>query len=138
LGVRHQRPADHHHLLLAAREIARLKTPALLEPRKYVVDALDAVTDKLGFAADMPAGNQVLLDREIGEHVPAFEHLDDAALDDLVGRQLIEPLAVELDRALGDAAAFGAEDAGNGLERRRLAGAVRAQERGDTPGLRAQ
>src|SRR5262249_51975281 len=121
LGIGHQRPADHHHLLLTAGKITRLQPPALFEPREYVVHPLDAVGDELAVGADMAAGDQVLLDREIGKHAPALEHLDDTALDDLVGRQLVEPLAVEFYRTLGDAAAFGAEDARHRLEGRRLA-----------------
>ena len=41
------------------------------------------------------------------------------------------PLAVELDRALGDIAALGPEQVGYGLERRRLAGAVGPQQSDD-------
>src|SRR5215475_13860186 len=87
LGVGHQGPPDHHHLLLAAREIAGLQPPALLESREHVVNALDPLAHLFAVAAAVPAGYQILLDREIGKDAPAFEHLDDAAAHDLMGRQ---------------------------------------------------
>src|SRR5262249_61569277 len=68
LRIRHQRAPDHHHLLLAAREIAGLQAPALLEPREHVVDAIDAVADELAVGARIPAPHPVLFDREIAKH----------------------------------------------------------------------
>ena len=58
-------------------------------------------------AAAVRAGDQVFLDRQVLEDPAALEHLHDAALDDIVRRQPVEPLAVELDGALGDLAALG-------------------------------
>ena len=43
----------------------------------------------------------------MGEAVPPFHHLDAAAANQIVGRQPVDALALELDRALGDVAAFG-------------------------------
>src|SRR5262249_26977410 len=131
LGVRHQGAPDHHHLLLAAGEIAGLQPPALLETRENLVHPLDAVAHLFAVAAAVAAGDEVFLDRQVREYAPAFEHLDDAAAHDLMRRQLIEPLAIELDRALGDPPALGAENAGNRLQGRGLAGAVGAEQRRD-------
>jgi hypothetical protein len=130
--------SDIKHLLLAARQIAGLQPPALLEQRKERVDLLDAVAHQPGVAARVAAGDQVFLDGEIGEHPAAFEHLNDAALDHLVRRQVVEPVAVELDAALGHPAAFGAEDARHRLQGGGLAGAVGAEQRRDASVLGAQ
>ena len=43
----------------------------------------------------------------------------------------LHPLAVEHDRALGDLAALGTQQVGDRLQRRRLAGAVGAEQRHD-------
>ena len=77
----------------------------------------------------MTAGDEVLLDGEVVEDAPSFQHLSDAAAHRLVRRQTVEPRAVELDAALGDLAALGAQQARNRLQRRRLAGAVGAEQR---------
>src|SRR6266851_1853444 len=52
-----------------------------------------------------------------------LEDLDHAPLHHLVGRQPVDALAAELDGALGDVPPLGAEEAGDGLQRRGLAGA---------------
>src|SRR5262249_13120645 len=97
LRIRHQGAPDHHHLLLAAREIAGLQPPALLEAREHVVDAIDAVADELAVGAGMPARGQILLDRKVRECARPCEPLDDAPAHHVVRRQLVEPLAVKLD-----------------------------------------
>ena len=86
----------------------------------------------------MSAGDEVFFDRQILEDPPALEYLGDAALDDVVRRQPVEPLPVELDRAFGDLAALAAQQAGYRLQRRRLAGAVGAEEGGDASLLGTQ
>ena len=47
------------------------------------------------------------------------------------GVRLVDALAVELDRALRHLAALGVEQVGDRLQRRRLARAIRAQQRDD-------
>ena len=47
------------------------------------------------------------------------------------GRQVLHLSTLEYDRALGDVAALGVEQIGNRLQRRRLAGAVGAEQRDD-------
>jgi hypothetical protein len=79
------------------------------------------------------ADDQVFLDRQVLEDAAALEHLDDAALDDVVRQQAVDAPAVELDIALGDLAALGLQQARDRLQRRRLAGAVGAEEGGDPP-----
>ena len=81
----------------------------------------------------MAADHQVFLDRQVLEHAAALEHLGDAAHDDVVRRQMVQPLAAELDRALGDLAAFRVQQPGDRLQRGGLARAVGAEQRGDLP-----
>src|SRR6266481_7330331 len=131
LGLGHQRPANHQHLLLTARKIARGLVAAFLQRRKDVVDAADAFADDSKIAAGVATGNQIVLDRQILENPPSFEHLGHSAFDDGVGRQAVEPLAVELDRTLGDLPALGAQQPRYGLQGRRLAGPVGAEQGGD-------
>jgi len=50
----------------------------------------------------------------------------------VVRRQVVDALAAQLDGALGDGAALGGQQARDGLQRRRLAGPVGAEERRDT------
>ncbi len=67
----------------------------------------------------------------MGEAVPPFHHLDAAAPHQLVGRARMHLAAVEDDRALGHLAALGRQQIGDRLQRGRLAGAVRAEQRHD-------
>src|SRR5207253_4373676 len=73
----------------------------------------------------------VLLGGQVLEDPAPLEDLDDAAAHHVVGRQPVEPLAPQLDGALGDLAPLGPEEPGDCLERGGLAGAVGAQQRGD-------
>ena len=54
---------------------------------------------------------------------------------DLVRRPVLDALALEDDRAFGDARVVEAEEAGDRAQRRGLAGAVGAEQRDDLPGL---
>jgi hypothetical protein len=65
------------------------------------------------------------------ETVPAFHDLDDALLHQLRRGHLVDALAEELDAALGDIAALGAQQVGNRLQRGGLAGAVGAEQGDD-------
>src|SRR5438876_2374483 len=131
LGLGHQRPADHQHLLLAARKITRGLVAALPQRRKDVVDAADAFADCSKIAARMGPGDEIVLDRQILENPSSLEDLGHAAFDDRVRRQTVEPLPVELDRALGDLPALGAQQPRYRLQRRGLSGPVGAEQRRD-------
>ena len=69
----------------------------------------------------------------MGEAVAAFHHLDQAAPHHVRRREPVDGLAVEFDAALGHVAAFGAQQVGDRLQRRGLAGAVGAEEGNDAP-----
>jgi hypothetical protein len=65
------------------------------------------------------------------EAVAALHHLDDALLDQIGRRHPVDALALVGDAALRDLAALGAQQVGDRLQRRRLAGAIGAEQRGD-------
>src|SRR5438034_1035186 len=128
-------PADRQHRLLTPREVPGLERPPLGQPRKVLVDGGEVGTD-LGHAPPgVGARQEVLLRGQVVEHPAALHDLRDAQLDDLFRPSVVDPLAVELDRAPGDLTPLGLEEAGDGLERRALAGPV-GPEQGDDPLLR--
>ena len=136
LGPRHQCTADGAHLLLAAGGVAGERLAAIPQPREIGVDEIDVLPDGgLAVAARERAGQEVLLDRQMGEAMAAFHHLHAAAPHQLVRRARLHLLAVEHDRALGDLAALGMQQVRDRLQGRRLAGAVRTEQRHD-PALR--
>jgi hypothetical protein len=106
----------------------------LLEAREIVIDLFERGADLAtrGLAGER-SGQQILFDRQMGKAVTSLHHLADATADELVRRQLVDPLAFEFDRSLGDVAALGREQIRYRLERRRFARAVRAQQGDDAP-----
>ena len=83
--------------------------------------------------AGVGAGKQVLLDREMLEAVPPLHDLDDTLPDQIRGGQRVDALALVEDRSLGHFTPFGAQQVGDGLQGRGLAGAVGAEEGDDAP-----
>ena len=138
LRARHQRAADHQHLLLAARQIAGLLIAAIAQRREQRIGALDAIAQRLVIVAHVTARYQIFLDRQVLEYAAALEHLRDAVPHHLVRWQAVEARSVELDRALGDLAALGHQQARDRLERRGLAGAVRAEHGRDLARARVE
>jgi hypothetical protein len=128
----HQGAPDGAHLLFAARGIAGLAGAALLQAREVVVYRLQRLLDG---GARVGAGvgpcQEVFLDRQVAEAVTPFHHLRQAAPYQFVRSQLVHPFAVELHLALGHVAAFAAQQGGDGFQRGRLAGPVRAQQGDD-------
>ena len=125
----HQRPADRDHLLLAAREPARLLLDALLQAREEVEDLCDRVVDARP-AARRGADPEVLLDGELLEHVPALRHLARRRRATIAsGRMPLQARAAEPDLAVADRTVVDVEQARDRPDRRRLAGAVRAEQR---------
>ena len=74
---------------------------------------------------------QILDRRHVGDDAAAFHHLKDAAADDLVGVDAVDARAVEHDLAADDLAVLGLEQARDRFQRRRLAGAIGAEQRDD-------
>src|SRR6266542_714659 len=133
LRARHERAADREHLLLAAGEVAGEPLAALSQAREVVEHHLPVALEARPVVPGEPTHRDVLVDRQVLEDAAALHHLEDAVADDLLGRELVEPHAVELDGAVGDLSLLGVEEPGDGLERRRLAGPVRPEQRDDLP-----
>ena len=101
LRVRHQRATDGQHLLLAARQgLGPLPAP-LPEPREMLEHAVQILRHLLAVAAQVGAGVEVLLDRQVGEDAPALRHLRDSQRHHLLGEGAVDALATEPDLALG-------------------------------------
>src|SRR5262249_59735893 len=119
LRPRHYRAAEREHLLLPAGERARLLALALLEPREVLEHVLGvlfhAATSRVGAEAE------VLPDGKLVERPPPFGHVRDAGACGSVGpaRKL---------RAVEEDVPGPAHGARDGTQRRRLAGAVRAED----------
>ena len=111
LRLRHQGAAERAHLLLAARGVARDGAAPFLQSRKIPIDAVEVAPDRgAAVAAREGAGEQVFLDRQVGEAMAALHHLDAAAAHQFVGRQRlhlapsnrIEPLVTSPRSAAAD------------------------------------
>src|SRR5437867_1935127 len=99
----------------------------------HAADDLELPLGRVAVAPRVAAREEVLLDREVLEDVPALHDLDDSALDDL-GRVLpVDRLRLELDRALRHLTALGPEQPGDRLQGRALPGAVGPEEGDDAP-----
>ena len=119
----HQSTGEREHLLLAARERARPLLATLGDPgeiRRHPVD----VRLQRSLRPRVAAEPQVLDDREIGERSAPLGNVGDARLRDRLG-PAAQRLPVEDDLT---AAPHGA---GHRAQRRRLAGAVRAEDGDD-------
>ena len=64
----------------------------------------------------------------MAEAVPAFHDLNDAAFDQFIRGELINPVSFEFHRTLGDIAAFSAQQVGNRFERRGFTRSVRPEQ----------
>jgi len=121
---RHQRAADGEHLLLATgQRSGELLTP-LLQHRERVEDARHVLCDLPAIGADEGAELQMLLHRHLWPDLALLRTVRDAEADDDVGIGALDRLAAERDRARTRR-----EDAGDRAQHRRLAGAVRADQR---------
>ncbi|MGY3367647.1 hypothetical protein ACVWZL_004772 [Bradyrhizobium sp. GM2.4] len=129
LRARHQRAADREHLLLAAGKITS-QSGALLQAREIVEDHVE-IGANLAVPASEGAELEIFQRGHVGDDAPALHHLEDAAANDLVGIDAVDALAPEQDLAARDFAVLGLEQPGDRLQRRRLAGAVGAEQRHD-------
>src|SRR5262249_36477108 len=124
--ARHDRAPERDHLLLAARQRLAALTAALLEAREHGVDALEAVAHELCLAHQVRADFQVVLDRKPRKDMPSLGPLRHAKPDDPVRREAADRRAFE-----ADGAGAWAQEPGYGAQRRRLAGAVAADQSDD-------
>src|SRR5581483_2027901 len=121
----HDGAPEREHLLLPARERARLLGASLLEPREVLEDAREVVLERT--APDVRAEAEVLPDGELREGAPPLRDVGDAE-----SRHRLRPFPCdrpprELDRPAPT------HRSGHGAQRRRLAGPVRAEDRDDLP-----
>ena len=128
-GAAHQRAGDGEHLLLAAGEAAGDEVALLLQDREHGEGVRHVLLHPV-VGVEEGAEAQVLLDRQVGEDLPALGRLGEAVADALVGRDGGEALAAEGDGAAGDRL-----DAGEAAQERRLAGAVGADDGDDLAGV---
>jgi hypothetical protein len=122
------------HLLLAARGVAGETFAAFTQPREIAIDLVEILRDAgTVTTSGEGAGQEVLLDGKMDEAVAALHHLDKAATDNLRRRKTIDALAGEFYTALGDVTPLRAQQVGNRLERRGLAGAVGSEKSNNAP-----
>src|SRR5574341_1809217 len=124
--ARHQRAPDRGHLLLAARERPGELPAALGEPRKEREDPRERLRARAPALGRPRPQLEVLEHGHRGKELAAFRDVRDPARDDGRGPEPADPPAVELDRAAAER-----DQATDRAERRRLAGAVRADDRDD-------
>ncbi len=95
---------------------------------------LDGAAQPRAVAAHGPAAKlDVLGDRELGKGRAALGQQRNAVLHVTMRRQVRDLMITE-----NDAAGFRLQEAGDGAQQRRLAGAVRAEDDGDAAGLRGE
>ena len=126
LRPRHQRAADRAHLLLAAGHRPRLLLLPLGQAREELEDAVDVLLEVRLVGALERAHLEVLEHGHAREEAPPLRRLRDSHLHDRVRGRVGDVLAAEADRALARMV-----EAVDRAQRRRLAGAVRADQRDD-------
>ena len=124
-GSRHERATDGEHLLLAARERLGRLVRALLQHREERVDPRQGPG---GHGAPVAAGAvgaelEVLAHGHRAEQQPALGHERQALAHEALG-----PRRGDAGAAVGDRPRADGDEADDGLEQRRLAGAVRADD----------
>ena len=83
-GLRHERPADGQHLLLAARQGPRDLSAPFLQPGEQGEDALQVSVDSVAFGAGVGTHGEVLVNCELAKDTPALRDLHHALGNDLV------------------------------------------------------
>ena len=132
LRIQHQRPRHREHLLLAARQRARVLTPPLAEDRKQLEHALQVASGVALLAPGVQADAEILLHGEVHEGAAPLRHVRDAHGHDLLGGLGLDGGAAEADGAPGSH--HGRDRAQGGG----LAGTVGAQHRRDPPVLQGE
>ena len=131
-GRADERAGEREHLLLAAAQRARLLVAAALQPGEVLEDARRLLAQRAPLAADVRAHAEVLPDGQLREEAAALGNVRDAGARDRVRLAARDRLAVE------DDLAGLAHDSRDRAQRRRLAGAVGAEQRDDLAFLHRQ
>ena len=125
-GSREQRARDRELLLLAAREPCRRRFVVALEDRESLEHAPRVARGRARSLPTVAPSSRFSATRERVEDVASLGHERDARADDPLGRHAAEQLALE-QRSSPETGAHQAERSRR--QRRRLAGAVRTDER---------
>ncbi len=128
--LRHQRPADRHHLLLSAGQFPRRLRPLLAQDRKQLVDPLQRLGPRRPRPGQVAAQFQVLLDSHLGEKPASLGHQGDPPFTEPVRAHARHVGAIEAKLSLPRA-----QHPGDRVDERCLAGAVGADDRNDLPGI---
>ena len=130
---RDERAPDRELLLLPARERAGLAVAELRQHRKELVGARRAGSRLRSSAAGREPEAQVLLDGQLAEDPAALGDERDARPRDRLGSPAAERAAVE-----ADVSCRRGDEAHDRVQRRRLAGAVRADQADDLAALQLE
>ena len=122
LRLCHERPTNGQHLLLAAGECACQLPPPLRKARKALVNR----RERIGHAGLVCVGAhfQILGHAHLRENMPAFRHVRQLQGDNFAGRGVKQVVTVKNDASGGRLL-----KPRDGAERRRLARAVRTDQR---------
>src|SRR5438067_2156541 len=126
LRLRQQAAGDGEDLLLATRELAGRKVPALAEDWKLLHQSLDVAMGGAAVATRPRPELEVLEDGQTSQDLASLRYLDQALANDPIGRR-----GHEVERAEARDARMRAQYARQGIEDGRLAGPVRANQRDD-------
>ena len=126
LRLEQQRARDLQHLLLAAGERGRLLIRLAAQHREARHRGLHAAARSKPAGAITAPSSRLWRTESSGKDVAALRHVGDAAREQVARRQVGDLGALEQ-----DAAGARRQHAEHGLEHGRLAGAVRADHRGD-------
>ena len=135
LGVADHGSADGEHLLLAPGERPGLLAESVPEPREGPGDLVEPLRPRAGGGGRgaVVRHAEVVEHGEAREHAAALRHEHEPARGDDAGAAVVDPPAVEADRAGGHA-----ERPGDGPERGGLADTVGPEQRDDRAGRHLQ
>src|SRR5690606_4908180 len=105
--------------------------PTLVEAREIAVDEIEGGRLHAAPGKGEGGGGEIFLHRQVLEDAPPFHDVEQAAPHEAVRRVVRHRLAVETNRAGRDRPVLQRQQARYRLQRRRLAGAVGAEERDD-------
>ena len=128
--VRHEGTSHGQHLLLAAGERPRRQVDPVREAREELKGGSPSSGISLVPHPDPPPEGEVVLDGERWEDETVLWHVRQPAGGDLLGPEPRDVLAIEC-----DSASSGAEQARDGSQQRRLAGAVGADDGDQLAGI---
>src|SRR5215813_4563615 len=125
-GFAHQAATDRAHLLLAAGEKTGRLIEPLLEPGQRLQNPVELGLDRRFVPPQVGSLHKIVFDRQAGEQSSTLRDVDDSGADHLIGAGVRQVDAIE-----ADLAGPRLDELRKGPKQRRLACAVRADERHD-------